>query len=316
MNKTLISTAFSLGITFFASAQIPGLNSTSAYDDFISVNNYGSFTNDLAWDEISNDPLKDSKAFKGIIWANTPSASGTRAGNGKIEYTINQVQGGWQPLVIYFGTYASISNEKAFYTLDLSRDANFSFAIKNVGNIEKLRVIVQVVDINDTYLSYRSGAQQDDFYYWFLGLDQGQSSAIQKNILTNYSVDLKTAIVGLGNSKEIISPTGNSTFDFTKVKMVLITIVQEANAGDAGNWQPLALVNYPVEISNFRLGDVSNIVTEIDSNEMDYNNKEEVSVYDAMGRFIGTGNLNSLGLEYGKLYMVKSGDKTRRIIIN
>lgn len=315
MHKIVLSFTISLS-ALSLNAQIPGISATAAYDDFNSVSDYKTQTNDKAWDEVQNAPSQTSFAYRGIFWPNTNNYSRTRNGDGKITYKVTQAQAEWSALAISFGSYSNTTANKTPYTIDLSNNANLSFTIKNAGDIRFLRVYVEVYDVKDTALTYMSGARQSDFYTWFLGFVEGNSIPLENNTLKNYSIDLKTAVVGEGEFNSTVSTLGNSKFDYSKVKNVKIIIVQHENTGFDGNYQPLALVDYPVEISNFRLGDVSSVITNIEKEETESEGSEVVSVYDSMGQFVATGKMNSLGLEYGKLYIIKSGNKSRKIVMN
>lgn len=330
MKKTILSLAI-VSSALFASAQIPGINATAAFDDFATVEQYGKLTEDTKWDDATNAPVVGEKAFRGIVWGSkaaeestpenpTGSNSFVRSGDGVIKYAITQDTGAYDPFVVLPGTYASGST-KAFYTLDLSADANLAFTIKNAGT-KDIRASIQVEDINGLKLSYIAESVTDtkvDYYNYQLGYVQGKSAAIPAGVSKDYSYDLKTAIPGSLADNSVILPN-NSDFDFSQVKIILITIIDDANTAAASpikkyNYAPFGITNYPIEISNFKLGDVSTI-TSLEDNFLTANNNEVVSVYDMMGKFVATGKLKELGLEAGKLYVVKSGNKSRKIVMN
>jgi hypothetical protein len=54
----------------------------------------------------------------------------------------------------------------------------------------------------------------------------------------------------------------------------------------------------------------------IQDNFLSLTKDEVVSVYNIMGAFVATGKLAELNLEAGKLYVVKSGNTTRKIVMN
>lgn len=319
MKKTILSLAL-VSSALFASAQTtPGLSTSAAFDDFAVTDNYGVQTEDTKWDDATSAPVTGEKAFKGIMWGGDAAVltTNTRAGDGKGVFGTTQAQGAYQPFVALFGTYADASSKKAYYTIDLSNDANLSFSVKNAGT-EKIRVSVQVQDKNDVSLVYMAGATQAAFYNFNLGFVQGETAGLVAGATGDFAYDLKTALVGTQPGNVVITD-GSVVFDYSAVKMVLITVVSDANTGDTGDeatsWKPLALTDYPVEITNFKIGDVSTI-TGVENNFLAANNNEVVSVYDMMGKFVATGKLNTLGLEAGKLYVVKSGNKSRKIVMN
>lgn len=101
-------------------------------------------------------------------------------------------------------------------------------------------------------------------------------------------------------------------FDATKVAGFALTFLQaEQIAGDC--YFNTTLTDLKFSLTEFQLG---NTTLGIESDELLANRNEVVSVYDMMGKFVATGKLKELGLESGKLYVVKSGDKSRKIIMN
>jgi hypothetical protein len=320
MKKTILSLALVASALFASGQAIPGLSATAAYDDFATTDSYGMETEDTKWDDVTKAPVVGEKAFKGIVWGTKAGvASSTRLGDGKISYAITQDTGAYEPFVVLFGSYADGASEK-FYSLDLSNDANLSFSIKNAGT-KTVRVSVQVRDVDNNTLVYRSGAAtaiQDDSWQYQLGFVQGETTPLAPSATGNFTYDLKTAIVGSGPNSTTISPS--IAFNYAKVTMVLITVVNHANTNAPSpnpryNYAPFAITDYPIEISDFKLGDVSTI-TSVEDNFLAANNNQVVSVYDMMGKFVATGKLKELGLESGKLYVVKSGNKSRKIVMN
>lgn len=321
MKKTILSLAL-VATALFVSAQNPGLSEVAAFDDFATTDNYGMLTEDTKWDDATKAPVVGEKAFKGIIWGTKAGlASNTRLGDGKISYAITQDTGAYEPFVVLIGSYADGAAEK-FYSLDLSNDANLSFSIKNSGT-KTVRVSVQVRDADNNtlvYMAEAATAKQDDSWQYQLGFVQGETTPLAPGATGNFTYNLKTAIVGSGTNSQTISPT--IAFNFAKVTMVLITVVNHANTDAPStnpryHYAPFAITDYPVEISNFKIGDVSTIMPlGLTTDEVAANNNQVVSVYDIMGKFVATGKLKELGLEAGKLYVVKSGNKSRKVVMN
>ena len=199
----------------------------------------------------------------------------------------------------------------------MSQNAVLSFSFKNAGT-KVVRLSVQVQDIDDTSLVYLKGAVQADYYNWNIGFVQGNAKpAVAPGTTVDFSYDLKDAVVGLPGN--IVAP--NAKFDYSKVKAVLLTVVDDTPV-DPNNvvpakrdYRPKAIKDYPVEFSNFKLGDVMTI-TSINNEQVTSSSSEEiVSAYDMLGNFVGTGKIKELGLESGKVYIVKSSSQTRKIVM-
>ena len=93
--------------------------------------------------------------------------------------------------------------------------------------------------------------------------------------------------------------------DFDKVLGIQFNIIVTTNGG-AGSTSIL--------FDNLVLSD-KDVITSLDESAQISSN-EEISVFDGMGMFVANGKLNELNLESGKLYIVKSGIKARKVIIN
>lgn len=100
-------------------------------------------------------------------------------------------------------------------------------------------------------------------------------------------------------------------FDATKVAGFAITLLQaEQVAGDC--YFNTTLTDLTFALTEFNLGNIAVGLTE---DEL-FNTNNTVSVYDMMGSFVATGKLKELNLTSGKLYIVKSGNKSKKIIMN
>ena len=111
------------------------------------------------------------------------------------------------------------------------------------------------------------------------------------------------------NIKGASAPKTN--FDASKVAGFALTFLQnEQLASDC--YFKTALNDLTFSITEFKLGTVTVGL----SDEELFNSNAVVSVYDIMGSFVGTGKVQELGLESGKLYVVKAGNKSRKIVMN
>ncbi len=261
MKKILLS-AFALSLAFSMNAQyVTGhLNAKAAYDDFQDGDQWTAGNNDYSHPVIVGP---DTTGYRGIFWTeatgtiNGFKAAKTRTGTA-IDYVITQTEGAYEPFLVVLGEIASVKN-----TIDLSSDANVSFTVKNKGT-ETIRFIVQMQDINGTSLVYNPAVIGDEamFYNHNIGYVQGDNSPLAPSDVQNFAFDFKTAIVGCPNN--VVGGQGacTATFDYTKVTALTFTVVNSLNTGanpgtgiaGCGGYCPLQITDYPVMISNFKMG--------------------------------------------------------------
>ena len=101
-------------------------------------------------------------------------------------------------------------------------------------------------------------------------------------------------------------------FDAKKVKGVAITFLQDYTIGGDDCYFKNALTDLEFALTEIKLGGPTVGILD----EFVADNNQEVSVYDMMGALVSKGKLSELNLESGKLYIVKSGNKSRKIIMN
>jgi len=325
MKKLLLSFACASSIGFASAQSVAGLNEKAVYDDFLDANpittdvidQYGYVSTETGWDVVAGAPTPGTFASTGIYWTESDGknlpfvAAKSRLGDGKIKYTITQGQGKYEPFLVVLGSYAKNGTTESNFTIDLSANAMLTFKVKNAGT-KRIRFSIQVQDLAGNTLVYKkeAGADKPNFYNYNLGFTQGTSLPLAAGATGNYSYDLKDALVGTQPGNVVHT---DIAFDYTKVRAVLFTAVDDAATVD---YQPLAITNYPIEISEFKLGDVSTIVAGITTENVASTSDEVVSVYDIMGKPVASGKMKELNLEIGKLYVVKSGNKSRKIILN
>lgn len=92
--------------------------------------------------------------------------------------------------------------------------------------------------------------------------------------------------------------------DFANVIGIQFNIIVTANNGNGST---------SILFDNLTFSE--DVLTGLDET-IQISNNEDVSVFDSIGRFISSGKLNELNLESNKLYIVKSGNKARKVIIN
>lgn len=130
-----------------------------------------------------------------------------------------------------------------------------------------------------------------------------------------YEFDLATASaaptdfsVPMGDFKALVgdNPTGDpiTDTDLGGINEVQFILVCTDNTGDC--------------VGKYFLDNIkiTSNATGLEDNFLSANANQVVSVYDMMGKFVATGKLKELGLESGKLYVVKSGNKSRKIVMN
>ncbi|MCX6180606.1 MAG: T9SS type A sorting domain-containing protein [Bacteroidetes bacterium] len=270
MKKILLSVlTLSLALAGSANAQaqvvVGHLNAIAGYDDFMDGSQYIVGNNDYSHPVI----VGTDTTYRGMYWTeaagtiNGFKAAKTRTGTA-IDYLITQTEGAYEPFLMVFG-----ENKTAVkFTMDLSSNAVVSFSVKNKG-AKTVRFQVQMQDINGTTLAYNPAVIGDEaaFYNHNIGYVQGDNAALAPGDIKDFSFDFKTAVVGcLGN---VVGGQGACTtaFDYTKVTGVTFTVVDDANTGalagtgiaTCGSYCPLAITDYPIMISNFKIGKQSSL---------------------------------------------------------
>ena len=147
---------------------------------------------------------------------------------------------------------------------------------------------------------------------------QGTEAAIKvqlknANGVWGYNFDLSAGLANVAAATASISdfkllvadqPTGAA---ITETDLLAVDEVQFIVSGK-GTAQIVIILD------NLVLADAS--VLGVQDNFITSNKNEVVSVYDIMGKFVATGKLAELNLESGKLYVVKSGNTSRKIVMN
>lgn len=335
MKKLLLS-----GLTFLAlatAANAQGISDKAIFDDFKdadsstvgTVEQYAWLTEETKWEDTLNKgqggPVAGEFASKGSFWTEADGkndnhffATKSRTGNGKLGYVLSQDTGKYGPFLVVFGAYAKNGTKKEF-TLDLSQNANISFSFTNKGT-ETIRLTLQVLDSAGAGLLFDKAAADDldAVYNYNIGFGQKPGSAsdpVGPGQTVTFNYDLKDAIIGDGGKSEVYP---DSVFDYSKVKSVLFTVINDkVVSSKTGDYRPIALKNYAVEFSNFKLGDVSTIVTGLENNTLFVNAADEVvTVFDMVGTELAKGKVRDLNLEAGKLYIFKSATgATRKVVI-
>lgn len=320
MKKTLLSLAFATS-TLFASAQIkPGLSDVAVYDDFATVDPYSVETTELSFEDVTKP------AYKGIYWWTDDVTDPTdldyswTRGTGSLIMKVDKPYANYKPVGVGFGNYAASASATSAtpFSLDLSSNATLEITLKAAVDTANIDVLFQLKDADGTILYVDKGAltmAETEPYKYQVGLADnnngsyvgGLGKLLADNNPVTFTYDFKNALPGAYPNFE----KDNSTFDFEHVTELSIFFT---NSKQDASYKPLPL-HANIEITNFKLGDVATI-TGLEDNFLTENRNEVVSVYDMMGKLVATGKLKELGLESGKLYVVKSGNKSRKIVMN
>ncbi|HTF80914.1 MAG TPA: hypothetical protein VL947_04300 [Cytophagales bacterium] len=293
-----------------------------------AIEEYTVATNKVRWEQGAPNP--DEKAYMGLFWTDEVDRDGftakkSRFGNQILAYHITQKDSMYEPFFLVFGSYAEAGLEKKF-TIDLTGDKTVSFDLKNGGD-GQISFYTQLEDIHgnslmfdnnalsqvvgDQTYKYQIGFADDSFYPHWSTNDYSYAEG-----KSNFSFDFANAICGITESVMIDGsqvkrnvPKPQIAFDYAQVALVKFFVsgyINEVQHGD--------LIDYPIEISNFRMGQVSPVT--ILPNQLNPTNSDELfEVYDLMGNFIKKGNEQELVLPGGRLYILKSASKVKKKVV-
>ncbi|MBC7389773.1 MAG: hypothetical protein H7329_11215 [Opitutaceae bacterium] len=244
----------------------------------------------------------------------------TRTGNGLLSYTLSTPYNAFIPTGFSFGK----GN-----TIDISSSKTVSLKLTNQSD-SSLYFRVALKDINGNMIdskgteAHRSG----NWYMDELGFIVSPTNDFSYNRGIEVAAGVKGAVTGAKVSDSVFVTvnfaggyaTNYSThvadsvsFDFTKVSEVQITVLNPNQVSTDGyNRKDLNDISYA--LSFVGIGDISALVAGIE-NVNSSSSEETVSAYDMLGNFVGTGKIKELGLESGKVYIVKSSSQTRKIVM-
>jgi endo-1,4-beta-D-glucanase Y len=225
----------------------------------------------------------------GIFWweevnANTPfAATKTRAGDGKLIYTISQAENKYEAIGFGFGEYCN--GTKTPYTVDLTNNALLKMDVSAPAtNTTNLELKIQLKDINGKMLVFnklvvkngqvRGGGEADwktgAYYRYEIGFSKnhvtqiGQTlddtdeqvgpSSLKPGTSVKFEFDFKNAVTVSGSNYPANINLNNSAFDYSKVASVVIIVV---NSTDNASYQPMAFTNQKVIFSGVSLGNAA-----------------------------------------------------------
>ena len=283
--KKLLLSALAVGSALAMNAQ--GICNKSAYDDFKTTEEYSYLVDDNGTPDNFDDDT-----YKGIFWwqdedvSTDFESSYTRAGNGKLVYTLHQEAKAYEPFGVGFGNDGPNGTGGDDFTVDLSDDANVSFTITNPAtNDETIEVKVAIQDVNGITLGFDKSATVDgDLYLYEIGAtSEGKygtgflnTGNVVKSIAPgesfDFSYDFKNATAVMYDENptdangcdnlpvyqcgDPATGTGDC-FDYTQVKALTITVVNT----DAGIYGTAAQCyskdefDGTVELTEVKIGD-------------------------------------------------------------
>lgn len=280
------------------------------------------------------------------------TSSKTRNTDGSLTFQITKTGTLVQPMMLSFGNYADGSNEGKF-TVDLSNNAIVSFEIKDLNNFES-NLIVELEDIHSHTLMLDKTALQnyhEDFYERYqigvpirlvderdnkvngVQLNHSVHTNIRWDIMAKYLpdfapssnevykfyYDFKNAICGnfekvpvkdswSGDSVVKLVPKTDIQFDYKNVSLVKLLRTTNGEVLPEGT-------DYGFTISNFRMGGVPQTVG-VEDMALRNASSEVFKVYDMMGTFVTEGTWEQLKLGTQQLYIMKSKERTFKIVVN
>lgn len=317
-----------------------------------SNDEYAIVTDKPAW--LYNMPSPYVKASMGAFWT-LPAQSAdfitskSRNHDGSLTFNITTTSTLVQPMMLSFGTYADGNKENKF-TLDLSNNAVVSFELSNIKNMAS-NLIVELEDIhgNTLRLDKKVLLEETKEYYGHYqigipvhlvdladnkinGILVNSQNALatsakylpdfapKSNEVHKFYYDFKNAICGkfekialdkcCVDSLYTVVPKPELHFDYKQVALVkLMRITNDPNdLVTDGN-------DYSFTISNFKMGAVDYTVGI--ENEMSERFENEVfKVYDMQGAFVAEGAWNQLRLDAMQLYILKSKQRTFKLLVN
>jgi endoglucanase len=158
----------------------------------------------------------------------------------RLDITVSQGLGKFVPFGFDFGT-APVK------TIDLSGDAKFELELKNTSS-SSLKISLAIQDVNNRIINTYATASGKPFA-------DAWKYAIETNLNANASLLFKGDFKN-GYYANYATSAYVSTFDYTKVKAILITVTNQLNTG-APDYKPLALSNATLAIEEIKLGDCS-----------------------------------------------------------
>ena len=206
-----------------------GYSAEGIKDDFsLSSDPYSSEGGVYAWgeEELEGD---DNPNFRALLARDAQKQV--------LEIDVTQGEGEFVPFGFSFG-------EDQIKTIDLSNDASFELIFQNPSSVD-VNVALALQDINGNLINTYAEAQGEDFEdAWKYGI----SASVNKGAIYSFKGDFSG-----GYHANYKSKTYESTFDFTQVATLLITVTNQKNDG-APTFAPLALDQVTLLLDDLRLG--------------------------------------------------------------
>ncbi len=210
----------------------PGFGPNGIYDDFtLDTDPFNDNGGVYSWGEA--DLGGDSNPnFQAIVQRN--------AGADRLDVEVTQAQGEYIPFGFSFG-------ESPVRTIDISSDGTFEFEFENTSS-DDININIAIQDVNGDLINTFASANGQAFGDAYL---HAISTSVNAGATRTYSGDFSNGYYADYGAGQYVS-----TFDYTQVATVLITVVNQDNTG-APNYQPLAISGTTIEMTKIKIGDCS-----------------------------------------------------------
>lgn len=326
-----------LEVTFLCCLALQSIiyGQTSAITD-TSAEDYFEYTKEVSISQTSLTKVEkgvcvSGNAQKGIFWSESDGSNMGFVAHKyrdsvlkRMEYTITEYIGGYQPLSVSFGSYCEKDIIKPF-TIDLRNNALLQLEIESPQTDDyQVNIRVWLSDVEGQELSLNKTILKDisNWSNHFLGFSElhrddtpEMPSYLSPGETKLLKFDFKNA---LSYKRPYITSIADvyadsSNFDFGKVKSLSF---QVTNLITNEQYQPLDLIEKKLHILRFSLG-VNPLVTKVDEGSKLQAKAEHVSVYDIIGNKLFEGSAAEAALfvkQQAGLYVIKSQNQAYKTI--
>lgn len=212
---------------------LSGYGKTGIKDDFtLKTDPFSAAGGVFSWGE-SKLAGDQNPNFQSILTRNSTSQ--------QLDINITQGEGEYVPFGFSFG-------DSPIKTIDLTKNSSFEFTFKNPSTTD-VSIAIAIQDINGNLINTYATASGKPFSEaWAHSI----STSLAKGATITFKGDFKNGFNANYTTKSFVS-----TFDYSKVSNILITINNSKNTGSP-SFKPLAISNVNLAIKDMRLGDCSN----------------------------------------------------------
>lgn len=309
--------------------QISSFTDTTAEDYFENTKEVSIV--EAAYTGVEKGVCVKAHAQKGIFWSEADGSDMNFVAYKyrdtvlkRLEYTITEYMGAYQPISVSFGSYCENGNVIPF-TLDLRNNALLQLEVESPEtDAYQVNIRVWLKDLKGQELSLNQTILKDigNPFNHFIGFSELHKDDSQE--MPSYLSPGETKLLkfdfnnALSYKKPFITGlsdiyTDNSNFDFSKVKSLFF---QVTNLATDEQFQPLDLIEKKLHILRFSLG-VNPVVTKIVEYENVVSKDEQVKVYDIIGNQLFEGKASEASVfvqQQTGLYVIKSQNKVYKTI--